>query len=72
MYFNINFEPYPSIYTIDNVIEEYRNCLRKISLAGPTEFSPIIRNEINSIMKEKNPLIYHELMIITYDVIVDL
>jgi hypothetical protein len=71
MCFNINFQPNPSIYTIDNVIEEYRNCLRKVILAGPTEFSPMIRNEINSIKEENNPLIYHVLMILTDGVIVD-
>ena len=71
MCFNINFQPNPSIYTIDNVIEEYRNCLRRVILAGPTEFSPMIRNEINAIRKENNPLIYHILMILTDGVIVD-
>lgn len=71
MCFNINFQPNPDIYTIDNVIEEYRKCLRKIILAGPTEFSPMIRNEINNIKKENNPLIYHVLMILTDGVIVD-
>lgn len=71
MCFNINFQPDPSIYTIDNVIEEYRNCLRRVILAGPTEFSPMIKNEINSIKKENNPLIYHVLMILTDGVIVD-
>ena len=71
MCFNINFQPKPEIYTIDNVIEEYRNCLRKVILAGPTEFSPMIRNEINTIRQENNPLIYHVLMILTDGVIVD-
>ena len=71
MCFNINFKPDPSIHTIDNVIEEYRKCLRKIALAGPTEFSPMIRNEINNIKKESCPLIYHVLMILTDGVIVD-
>ena len=71
MCFNINFKQNPTIYTIDNVIEEYHNCLRKVILAGPTEFSPMIRNEINSIKKENNPLKYHVLMILTDGVIVD-
>ena len=71
MCFNINFQENPEIYTIDNVIEEYRKCLKKIIFAGPTEFCPMIRKEIEIIKKENNPLIYHVLMILTDGVIVD-
>ena len=71
MCFNINFKEDPNIYTIDNVLLEYRNCLRKIIFAGPTEFCPMIRKEIETIKKENNPLNYHVLMILTDGVIVD-
>ena len=71
MCFNINFKSDPNIYTIDNVIKEYRNCVKKIIFAGPTEFSPMIRKEIETIRKENNPLIYHILMILTDGIIVD-
>ena len=71
MCFNINFNDDPNIYTIDNVIKEYRNCLKKIIFAGPTEFCPMIRKEIETIRNENNPLIYHILMILTDGIIVD-
>ena len=71
MCFNINFNQDPEIYTIDNVISEYRKCLRKIQLAGPTQFCPMIRKTIDNIKRENNPLNYHVLMILTDGVIVD-
>jgi len=71
MCFNINFKQSPEIYTIDNVINEYRNCLKKIKFAGPTEFCPMIRRTIEVIRKENNPMKYHVLMILTDGVIVD-
>ena len=71
MCFNINFKSNPEIYTIDNVINEYHNCLKRIILAGPTQFCPMIRREIEFIKKENNPLKYHVLMILTDGVIVD-
>lgn len=71
MCFNINFKQSPEIYAIDNVINEYRNCLKKIHFAGPTEFCPMIRRTIEVIRKENNPMKYHVLMILTDGVIVD-
>ena len=71
MCFNINFQPNPEIHTVPNIINEYRNCLQRIVLAGPTEFCPMIRKEIDTIRRENNPLIYHILMILTDGVIVD-
>ena len=71
MCFNINFNEDPEIYTIDNVISEYRNCLRKIQLAGPTQFCPMIKKTIDNISRENNTLNYHVLMILTDGVIVD-
>ena len=71
MCFNINFQQDPEIYTIDNVIKEYRNCLKKIVLSGPIQFSPIIKKTIESIKGNHNILKYHILMILTDGVIVD-
>ena len=71
MCFNINFQSNPNIHTIHNVIKEYHNCLRRIILAGPTEFCPIIRKVIDTIRKENNPLNYNVLMILTDGIIVD-
>jgi hypothetical protein len=71
MCFNINFQQNPEIYTIDNVIQEYRKCLQRIILAGPTEFCPMIRKAIQNIKRENNVLKYQVLMILTDGVIVD-
>ena len=72
MCFNINFNMNnPEIYTIDKVIQEYRNCLRKIVFSRPIQFSPLIKKEINMIKNENNS-IYHVLMILTSGSLTDL
>ena len=71
MCFNVNFQKNPEIQTIDNVINEYRNCFENIMLAGPTEFCPLIQKVNDIIRKENNPLKYHILMILTDGIIVD-
>ena len=71
MCFNVNFKQNPEIYTIDNVINEYRNCFHNIFLAGPTEFCPLVQKVNETIRKENNPLKYHILMILTDGIIVD-
>ena len=71
MCFNINFKKNPEIYTIDNVVNEYHNCFRYITLAGPTEFCPLVQKVNSVIKKENNPLKYHILMILTDGIIVD-
>lgn len=72
MCFNLNFENEPDIYTIDNIIKTYHDCLKKdkLTFAGPTEFAPIINKVISKI--EKKQLEYHILMILTDGVIDDL
>ena len=72
MCFNVNFQQSPEIYTIDNVLAEYRKSFNRIRLAGPTNFYPLIRNVVNNIKNERNPLIYHILLILTDGVINDL
>lgn len=72
MCFNINFKNNPEIYTINNVIKEYRNSFKYLQLAGPTNFSPLIQNVNNKIKAENNPMIYHILLILTDGIINDL
>ena len=72
MCFNLNFEDNPDIYTIDNIIKIYHECIEKdkLTFAGPTEFAPIINKVVSKI--KKNKLEYHILMILTDGVIDDL
>ena len=71
MCFNVNFQQNPEIYTIDNVIKEYRNSFNNLILAGPTEFCPIVKKAIENIKKENDPLKYHILLILTDGIIYD-
>jgi len=64
--FPINFSDNPSIYTIDNIIPVYRNCLSLIKMHGPTCFAPIIRKTIKYAEETKgNNNVYYILMILT-------
>ena len=72
MCFNVNFRSNPEIYTIDNVIKEYRKSFKKLILAGPTEFCPLIKKAIGRIKKENDPLKYHILLILTDGIIYDM
>ena len=51
MCFNLNFSDNPDIYTIDNVIRAYHDCIKydKLTFAGPTEFTPLIKEVISRI-----------------------
>ena len=73
MCFAINLKDNPDIYTIDNVIKTYHEIIKKdkLTFAGPTEFTPIIKKVISR-MITKNILEYHILMILTDGVIDDL
>ena len=72
MCFNLNFQFNPDIYTIDNIIKTYHECIEKekLTFSGPTEFSHIINKVISKI--QENKLEYHILMILTDGVINDL
>ena len=72
MCFNINFKDNPEVYTINNVLNEYRNSFNFIRLAGPTNFSPLIQNVVDKIKRENNPIQYHILLILTDGIINDL
>ena len=72
MCFNLNFEENPDIYTVDNIVRIYHECIEKdkLTFAGPTEFAPIINKVISRI--KNNNLEYLILMILTDGVIDDL
>ena len=71
MCFNVNMKQNPEIYTIDNVIEEYRKSFNYLNLAGPTDFCPLIKKAIETIKIENDPLKYHILLILTDGIIND-
>ena len=72
MCFNINFKNDPNIYTINNILIEYQNCLQKITFSGPTYFTPIIKRVIEIIKENNNVMEYQILMILTDGVINDM
>ena len=66
MAFPINFnEKDPGIYTIDNVIKVYHDCLKKITLGFPTEYHHIFICYIDSVIKGNNPCKYNILLFLT-------
>ena len=73
MCFNLNFKDNPDIYTVNNILKTYHECIEqnKLTFAGPTNFAPLIRTAISKINK-KNIFEYHILMILTDGIIDDL
>ena len=67
--FNINFKSDPNIKGLNNIIKTYRESLKKITLAAPTFFAPVIDKVISEIKydlqnrKEENH--YYILLILT-------
>ena len=47
--FNVNFNEDPNIKGINNIIKAYRQSLGRVTLAGPTYFTPIIDKVISEI-----------------------
>ena len=72
MCFNINFNQDPEIYTIENVLKEYRNSFNFLQLAGPTNFYPMIKRVVDKIKNDNDTLRYHILLILTDGIINDL
>ena len=71
--FPINFNNEdPNIYLLENILKVYHDCLNKITLHGPTKFSPIIKTVIEDINNRNNLYEYQILMILTDGIIVDL
>ena len=67
MCFPINFNENPNIKKIDGVLKEYKNCLSKITLSEPAQFSPIINHLINIIEGDEENINtnYHILLLLT-------
>ena len=69
MCFPINFKEDPNIEKIDGVLKEYKNCLSKITLSEPCQFTPVIKHvtEImeEDIKNEKNNQNYQILLLLT-------
>lgn len=63
--FNINFNLDPNIYTIENVIKEYHNCLNKIILSGPTNVYPVLKRFIYQVKEENLQWKYNTLLLLT-------
>jgi hypothetical protein len=63
--FPINFNDNPDIYTVENILKEYRKCLTKITFAEPTNFAPIIQKAIDMCNQSNDPYTYNILMILT-------
>ena len=73
MCFNLNFTDNPDIYTINNVLKAYRDCIQqnKLTFSGPSQFAPLIRKVISRI-NQRDIFEYHILLILTDGVIDDL
>ena len=68
MCFPINLNDDPNIAKIDGVLEEYKNCLKKITLSEPSEFTPVIKHITGIIREEENEENnnnYHILLLLT-------
>ena len=72
MCFNINGTPNPHIYTINAILETYRNIIFQITFSGPTNFGDILQNTINMIKSENNSLKYSVLLMLTDGMICDM
>ena len=71
--FPINFMDDPNIITIPRINTNYRECLSKIKLYGPTYFAPMINKAIEitkSTLHDKD--VYYVLMILTDGLINDM
>ena len=58
----------PNIHLIDNVLQEYRKFITKITLWGPTNFAPMINDlnrEVKKNLEEGGQMSYNILMILT-------
>lgn len=72
MCFNVNMKQNPEVYTLINVLKEYRNSFNFLQLSGPNNICPLIQKRIDIIKEENNQLKYHVLLILTNGMINDL
>ena len=47
--FNINFQEDPNIKEINNILKAYKQSIGKVTLVGPTYFTPVIEKVISEI-----------------------
>lgn len=67
---NYNFNGSPSVSSVDEMVNVYKNALMKTTLFGPTCFSPIIRST-TKICEKSNANSYFILLILTDGMITD-
>lgn len=67
MCFPINFKDDPNIEKIDGILEEYRNCVNKITFSDPAEFAPVIKNFTKMIEDDQEHIneYYYILLLLT-------
>ena len=67
MCFPINFKDDPNIEKIDGILEEYRNCVNKITFSDPAEFAPVIKNFTKMIEDDQEHMneYYYILLLLT-------
>lgn len=71
--FPLNSNPtHPYCSSIDEIIVQYRNALKKVQLYGPTNFSPVINNTIEIAKQFQDGKHYFVLLIITDGIISDM
>jgi hypothetical protein len=69
-FFNLNLQPNPYCAGVEGLLAAYQQCLRVVRLAGPTNFSPTIRNVMEGAMKAAG--VYTILLILTDGEITDM
>ena len=71
--FNLNFADNPDIYTINNVLRAYHDCIQqnKITFSTNSQFAPLIKKVISRI-NQRDIFEYHILLILTSGIIDDL
>jgi hypothetical protein len=71
--FSVNFNATPFVGGgIPGVLGAYRNCIRQVQLAGPTNFAPIINDVAKMALQNSNGQHYYVLLMITDGIINDM
>ena len=55
----------PGIEGVDNIMNNYRQMLPMITLAGPTMFGPILEQFMEFVLSNKNNMVYSILLLLT-------
>jgi len=70
--FNLNLQSDPKVQFVEGLLTAYKNAIKVVSLDGPTNFSPVIRNAITISKEGLETYTYSILLIITDGDISDL